>query len=80
MKLRTARKIIKAVGTSDERRYRDDQIGAASARVERTRTAKEDERFYRDLMDSLGVEGRVELLFALGEYEKAMDLLMRHGA
>lgn len=80
MKLRVARKILKAVGTPDESRYSNQQIGRAELRVSRTRSAREDERFWFALMDRIGVEGRAELLARSGAPGRAFDLLMREWA
>lgn len=45
MKLRIARKIIKAVGTSREPAYTQHQIGRAFARIDRTASERESRRF-----------------------------------
>lgn len=46
MKLRLAKKIIKAVETPRESAYSDHQIGAANRRYARTASAKEARRFW----------------------------------
>jgi hypothetical protein len=79
MKLRIARKILKTVGTPDQARYSDHQIGRANRRMARTRSAKEADRFWFALMDHLGVEGRANVLVRSGASGMAFDLLMREG-
>ena len=79
MKLRVALKIAKAIGTPDEARYSGHQIRRAQARLDRTRSSKEVERFYREMMTRLGVDGRVRLLNQLGHAGDAFDLYMRQG-
>lgn len=79
MKLRTAKKIIKAVGTPDESRYSGFQIQCAHARTERTRSAREATRFWYALMDQIGLEGRARVLARTGEPAMAFNLLMRQG-
>jgi hypothetical protein len=79
VKLRIAKKILKAVGTPDEARYSDYQIGRANRRMARTRSAKEADRFWFALMDHLGVDGRAKLLARCGAPGMAFDLLMREG-
>lgn len=79
MKLRTARKIVKAVGTPDEARYTGFQIGRAQDRVERTASVRETHRFWHALMRELGVNGRVQILARTGAPGMAFDLYMRQG-
>ncbi len=50
MKLRTALKIIAAVGTERETLYSDGKVGKALQRVERTRTAKLSQQYWEQLM------------------------------
>lgn len=78
MRLRTAKKIVKAVGTSRELAYSDHQIGKAQDRIDRTRSAKELNSWWYGLMDRLGVDGRAELLTNLGRHDLASDLLARN--
>ena len=78
MKLRIARKIVKAVGTSNEFRYSQKQIRAAIDRVKQTRSAKEDDEFWHGLMSYLGPVGRADLLCgAFHAPADAFALLMR---
>jgi hypothetical protein len=79
VKLRIARKIIKAVGTPDEARYSRHQIGRAFTRTERTKSARQSHRYFCALMDHLGVEGRANVLVRSGAPGMAFDLLMRQG-
>jgi hypothetical protein len=79
VKLRIARKIMKAVGTPDESRYSNSQVGRANRRMARTRSAKEEVRYFITLMDHLGVDGRAEVLARSGAPGMAFDLLMREG-
>jgi hypothetical protein len=79
VKLRIARKILKAVGTPDQARYSDHQVGRANRRMARTRSAKEADRFWFALMDRIGVDGRAEVLARSGAPGMAFDLLMRQG-
>jgi hypothetical protein len=79
VKLRIARKILKAVGTPDEARYSRHQIGRAFTRVERTRSARQSHRSFCALMDHLGVDGRAQVLARSGATGMAFDLLMRQG-
>lgn len=53
MRLRIARKIFKAVGTPDQGRYRDDQIGRANARMSKTMTIKSANEFWAVMMATL---------------------------
>lgn len=46
MRLRTALKIMKAINTPDQDRYREGQLGAAVRRYEKTRSAKEANAFW----------------------------------
>jgi hypothetical protein len=77
MKLRTAKKIMTAVGTPRETAYTDDQIGRAVDRYERTRSAREANRFWFAFLDDIGVSGRAEVLAGSGAPGMAFDLLMR---
>jgi hypothetical protein len=79
VKLRIARKILKAVGTPDQARYSDHQVGRANRRMARTRSAKEEVRFFIALMDPIGMDGRAEVLARSEAPGMAFDLLMRQG-
>lgn len=50
MKLRTAKKVAKAIGTPDESRYTAYQTGKAMDRIERTKSYRESVRFVVALM------------------------------
>lgn len=56
MKLRVAKKIIKAVGKPDGRRYTDHQVGTAERRLQKTQTAKEAEAFFIELCGMVHAE------------------------
>jgi transcriptional/translational regulatory protein YebC/TACO1 len=49
MKLRLAEKIVKRIGTPDERRYTGHQTGRALARTQKTATEKEMNRWFDGL-------------------------------
>lgn len=51
MNLRIARKIMKAVGTPDEARYSDHQIGMADRRYRKTESSKRENAFFQELCD-----------------------------
>ena len=78
MRLRTALKIEKAVGTPDQARYSNFQIDRAYARIARTRSGREANRFSR-ATDQLGVDGRAWLLDQLDHTGDVFKLLMRQG-
>jgi len=77
MKLRIARKLVKAVGTSREQAYSPAQLERALNRVERTRDSRESNRFWHALMLELGPVGRAKVLAGSGAPGMAFDLLMR---
>lgn len=77
MKLRTARKIVKAVGTVRASAYTDGQLNVALGRVARTKEQRRAEEFWDQLMDDLGVLGRAKVLAGSGAPGMAFDLLMR---
>ncbi len=78
MRLRLARKIVKAVGTPRESAYTQEQISRAIDRMERTASARKNNEFWNGLMEYLGPLGRADLLRdtfpAPGD---AFNLLMR---
>jgi hypothetical protein len=78
MRLRTALKICKAVGTPRESAYSDGKINSALRRCERTRSYRESSAFWDSLMKFLGPGGRAELAVRWGQPGKALDILMRH--
>ena len=77
MRLRTAKKILKSVGTVRGRCYSGRQIRLSLARMERTKSARFDKEYWQKLMLSLGVRGRVEVLAGSGAPGMAFGLLMR---
>jgi hypothetical protein len=62
MKLRIARKILKAVGTPRETAYSQFQIDKAFRRCARTESERSANRLFHALMVEIGLEGRVEIL------------------
>jgi len=76
MKLRTAEKILSRVGTPDEQRYSQFQIQKARARMDRTQSSRDAERYWSYLMDRLGVDGRAKVLNGLGHAGDAFRVLM----
>ena len=79
MKLRTARKIVKAVADDSPRKaaYNGRQVNAALDRVGRTGSNKGAQQFWDQLMDDLGVLGRAKVLADCGAPAMALGLLMR---
>lgn len=76
MKLRIARKILNAPREEDGgscHRYRDDQLGRALRRIEKTATEKSSKAAWYRLMDALGVEGRA---WIVGRRDPARALRM----
>ena len=77
MKLRTAKKILKAIGTAEENRYTPKQCDIAIRRYERTKGSRSAHRCWKNLMDYLGVDGRAAVLQGTGAPGMAFNLLMR---
>lgn len=77
MKLRIALKIRKAVGTSRESSYSDGKITRALDKFDRTRDAKETQRWWDGFMRYLGPEGRADFFMRSGQPAVALDILMR---
>lgn len=61
MKLRTAKKICKAIGTPGDGRYTGWQKLQAANRMDRTKSARRAEAMWHSLMVVLGPDGRKEL-------------------
>lgn len=61
MNLRLAKKICKAMSEGHGDRYSGWQQLQAVNRNERTKSAKADSRFWNEMMETLGVEGRAEI-------------------
>lgn len=62
MKLRLAKKIWNALGTSREAAYNYQQKDQAVRRMERTKKFRENREFWDVLMGTLGPRGRAEVL------------------
>jgi len=62
MRLRTAMKIRKAIGTKREYCYQDSQLEAALDRYEKTASHKEAKAFFANLMERIGPEGRAYVI------------------
>lgn len=62
MKLRLAKKIVKAVGTPRESAYTQRQINAALERLEGTRESREANECWNAMMEYLGPLGRADIL------------------
>lgn len=62
MRLRTALKIRKTIGTARETVYTKRQVCIALKRYERTQSAKDAQEFWNALMLTLGAEGRAKLV------------------
>jgi hypothetical protein len=77
MRLRIAKKIVKAVGTPRESAYSPAQLDRALNRIDRTRDSRESNRFWHALMTELGPAGRAKVLAGSGAPAMAFDLLMR---
>lgn len=76
VRLRTARKLFSLIDTHREHAYSPGKLANAAARVARTRSARDDERFWRALMKALGPAGRAEVLVGLGDPAAALRVLM----
>lgn len=77
MKLRIARKLVKAIGTDREFAYTGAQLNKALDRIERTRRSRENRAFVYAMLDRMGPLGRADLLMRLGAAGQAFDVLMR---
>ena len=77
MRLRVAKKIMKAIGTPRQSAYNGWQIEKAFRVCERTQSSKQANDFWHNLMIELGVEGRAKLLDGSGAKGMAFELLMR---
>jgi len=77
VKLRTALKIWKAIGTPRQSVYTARQLDAAMRRYDRLQTTKVTNECWDRFMEELGIEGRAEFLMDLGAVGKAFGLLMR---
>jgi predicted transcriptional regulator len=53
MKLRIAKKIVNAVANGDDERHTEGKIGAALRRVERTKSSKRAEAYWRVVVEIL---------------------------
>lgn len=77
MKLRLAKKIVKAIGTPRESAYSERQKDLALNRMERTESYRRDRDFFYEVLDRLGPLGRAHVLARTGRPDMALDLLMR---
>lgn len=77
MKYRIAKKIWKIVGTERSLVYTNKQISQAIDRIDRTRTARDSTKFWNNLMEFLGPDGRAEILYGLGATGLAFHVLMQ---
>lgn len=77
MKLRIARKLVKAIGTPREKAYTPAQLDRALSRMERTKDSREARDFWFALMREIGPVGRAKVLAGTGAPHMALDLLMR---
>lgn len=76
MKLRIAKKIVKAVGTPRESAYSGKQLTQALNRMERTKSYRADRDFFFEVCRMLGPVGRAKVLAGSGAPGMALDVLM----
>jgi len=76
MKLRLARKIVKAIDTPRASAYSEGKKNKALDRVEHTKESRRATAFWISLMHDLGVERRAEILRDTGAPGMAFRLLM----
>ncbi len=76
MRLRTAKKICKAMENGDDACYTVQQRWRAVNRMDRTKSSRDADRIWHDMMVALGVRGRAEVL-AKKAPAMAFGLLMR---
>lgn len=77
MKLRVAKKIVKAIDGARQSAYSDGKKLKALDRLDRCKDFKNADAFWHQLMRRLGVEGRAEVLAGTGAMDMAFGLLMR---
>ncbi len=76
MKLRIAKKIIKAVNTKDEHRYSGFQLTKALERLAKTHSYKQNNKFFEALCNTLTIDQRIKALLALDGEAEAFKLMM----
>ena len=76
MKLRIAKKICKIIGTERALFYTKAQISGALNRMDNTNTGRDSTKFWNNLMEFLGPDGRAEVLYGLGATGLAFRVLM----
>lgn len=79
MRLRTARKIYKSIGSHREACYSIRQRADAIRRVDRTREMRDAERLWGRMLADFGADGCAKVLSSVGEPGMAFRLLMREG-
>ncbi|HEY1189892.1 MAG TPA: hypothetical protein VGE74_19740 [Gemmata sp.] len=62
MRLRLAKKIAKTIGTARETAYSERQQELALNRLDRTKSQREAEAFWNEMMAALGPDGRAALV------------------
>lgn len=81
MKLRIARKILNMPSEPDGgacARYRDNTLGRALRRMEKTASSKANQRLFYRFMDQLGLEGRAHIV-ARHDAGAALRMLCEQG-
>lgn len=71
MKLRIAKKVIDKVANGSK--YRQSTVNRALSRHAKTKSCKDDEKYWNALMFSIGPSGRAELLSGWGMPGKESD-------